>query len=195
MEEIVKRAKSRLNILKALTGTTWGQHKETIVATYKALIDSIFSYAAPVWFPVAGCSNASVTKLQTVQNAALRIATGCHKMSSIDHLHMEAEIMTVKEPLNMLCTQFLATCLQENHPSFPIVTADSGPRTVKKTLQSRYIGDLSRYTGGTTQIADPDIARQTVHMEAVRESIEARGTKRILGTRAPAIDPTDKELP
>ena len=195
VEEIVKRAKSRLNILKALTGTTWGQHKETIVATYKALIDSIFSYAAPVWFPVAGCSNASVTKLQTVQNAALRIATGCHKMSSIDHLHMEAEIMTVKEHLNMLCTQFLATCLQENHPSFPIVTADSGPRTVKKTLQSRYIGDLSRYTGGTTQIADPDIARQTVHREAVRESIEARGTNRILGTRAPAIDPTEKELP
>ena len=95
----------------------------------------------------------------------------------------------------MLCTQFLATCLQENHPSFPIVTADSGPRTVKKTLQSRYIGDLSRYTGGTTQIADPDIARQTVHREAVRESIEARGTNRILGTRAPAIDPTEKELP
>ena len=195
VEAIEKRAKSRLSILKALTGTTWGQQKETIVATYKALIDSIFSYAAPVWFPVAEGSNASVNKLQTVQNAALRIATGCHKMSSIDHLHVEAEILTVREHLNMLCSQFLASCLQESHPSFPIVTADSGPRTVKQTLQRRYTSEVARYTGGATQIADAAIARQLIHRAAVRESIEARGNNRILGIPAPAIDPTEKELP
>ena len=195
VEAIVERAKNRLSILKALTGTSWGQQKETIVATYKALIDSVFSYAAPVWFPVAGSSNSSVNKLQMVQNAALRIATGCHRMTSIDHLHVEAEIMTVREHLNMLCSQFLATCLQESHPSFPIVTADSGPRTVKQTLQRRYIGEVERYTGEATQIADAAIARQLIHRGAVGESIEARGTNRVLGITAPAIDPTERELP
>ena len=103
--------------------------------------------------------------------------------------------MTVREHLNMLCSQFLATCLQENHPSFPIVTADSGPRTVKQTLQRRYIGEVERYTGEATQIADAAIARQLIHRGAVGESIEARGTNRVLGITAPAIDPTEGELP
>ena len=95
----------------------------------------------------------------------------------------------------MLCSQFLASCLQVSHPSFPIVTADSGPRTVKQTLQRRYTSEVARYTGGATQIADAAIARQLIHRAAVRESIEARGNNRILGIPAPAIDPTEKELP
>ena len=36
-------------------------------------------------------------KIQYTQNEALRIATGCHKMSSIDHIHTEAEMLKVKE--------------------------------------------------------------------------------------------------
>ena len=35
-------------------------------------------------------------KKQYIENEALRIATGCHKMSSIDHLHTETEMLKVK---------------------------------------------------------------------------------------------------
>ena len=38
----------RLKFLKALTGTNWGQQKETIIMTCKALIWSKLTYAAPV---------------------------------------------------------------------------------------------------------------------------------------------------
>ena len=113
MEEIEEKAKQRLTILKALTGTTWGQQKETIVATYKSLIESLFSYAAPIWYPNA--SRTSIQKLQTIQNSALRVATGCLMMSSIDHLHMEAELMTVREHLDMLSSQYLATSQSTPH--------------------------------------------------------------------------------
>ena len=132
-EAIEKKAKQRLPLLKALTGTTWGQQKETLIGTYKALIDSLFSYAAPVWYPNA--SKTSINKLQIIQDSALRVATGCLMMSSVDHLHTEAKIMTVGEHLDMLCSQALATYLQPGHPSFAVVTADSGPRTKKQTLQ------------------------------------------------------------
>ena len=47
-------------------------------------------------------------KIQYTQNETLRIATGCHKMSSIDHLHMEAEILKVKEHSELLSAQYLA---------------------------------------------------------------------------------------
>ena len=42
----------------------------------------------------------------------MRIATGCHKMSSIDHLHTEAEMLKVREHSELLSAQYLARCLE-----------------------------------------------------------------------------------
>ena len=193
VEAIEEKAKQRLSILKALTGTTWGQQKETIIATYKALIDSLFSYAAPVWYPNA--SRTSINKLQVIQNSALRVATGCFMMSSIDHLHMEAEILTVKEHLDMLCTQHLATCLQRGHPSFAVVSADSGPRNKKQTLQRRFSPGLTPHMSQDGTVVDAASTRKAVHTAAVRSSIEARGTNRVLGTPAPPINEEEEQLP
>ena len=47
-------------------------------------------------------------KIQYTQNEALRIATGCHKMSSIDHVHTEAEMLKVREHSELLSAQYLA---------------------------------------------------------------------------------------
>ena len=85
--QVGNRVSKRNNVLKTLAGTNWGQQKEMPLLTYKALERSIANYAAPVW-----CTNASDTslgKIQRTQNEALRIITGSHKMSSIDHLHSE----------------------------------------------------------------------------------------------------------
>ena len=192
VEALVAKAKQSLSILKALTGTNWGQQKETIVATFKALIDSTFMYAAPIWFPNA--SESSIGKLQTIQNSALRIATGCHMMSKIDHLHTEARILKVKEHLEMLCAQFLASCLHPLHPSYPIVTADSGPRRKKETLQTRCLPDVAGFMHGGV-VLDVGTARGEIHTTAVRRSIEAREVNQVLGVQAPDINQEERELP
>ena len=197
-ERLAEGSKQGLSILKALTGTDWGQHKETLVATYKAIIDSSFSYAAPIWVPNA--SPASIKKLQTVQNSALRVATGCHMSSAVDHLHSEAKILKVQEHLDMICAQHLATCLQPGHPSYPIATAPAGPRPMKQTLQSRYLPKLEELTGdaaltGEGTIADPAAARREIHTRAVQSSIAARQANRVLGTLAPDVADEEEELP
>ena len=46
---VAERVSSRNNILKALAGTSWGQQKETLLMTYKAVGRSIINYAASVW--------------------------------------------------------------------------------------------------------------------------------------------------
>ena len=56
----------------------------------------------------------------------IHIATGSPMMASVDHLHMEVEMLTVREHLEMLCCQFLATCLQPSHPSYPILLGMMG---------------------------------------------------------------------
>ena len=91
------RIDKRNNMLKALVGSSWGQDKETLLMTYNALGKSIANYAAPVWSTNA--SDSSFKKIQIVQNAALRMATGGHKKASIDHLHQESLTLRVKDQL------------------------------------------------------------------------------------------------
>ena len=45
---VAERVSGRNNFLKALEGTSWGQQKETLLMTYKAVGRSIINYAAPV---------------------------------------------------------------------------------------------------------------------------------------------------
>ena len=72
-------ASRAVNAMKALAGTDWGQDTETLLVTFKALVRPRLEYAAPVWSTVA--SETSVKRLQTIQNAALRVATGNHLMA------------------------------------------------------------------------------------------------------------------
>ena len=46
---VAERVSSRNNILNALAGTSWGQQKETLLMTHRAVGRSIINYAAPVW--------------------------------------------------------------------------------------------------------------------------------------------------
>ena len=104
--------------------------------TYKAVGGSIINYAAPVWSPNLHDTNYS--KIQYTQNEALRIATGCHKMSSIDHLHTEAEMLKVKEHSELLSAQYLARCLEPGNVCHPITTRAIPERQMKETLYTRY---------------------------------------------------------
>ena len=71
------QAHKPLQIIKALTATGWGKQKETLMATYKAVMRPALEYASSVWSPIASSTN--INKLQVMQNAALRTATDAHK--------------------------------------------------------------------------------------------------------------------
>ena len=57
--------------------------------TYKAVGRSIINYAPAGWS--TNLRDTNYRNIQYTQNEALRIATGCHKMASVDQLHIEAE--------------------------------------------------------------------------------------------------------
>ena len=81
--------------------------------TYKAIGRSIANYAVPVWSTIA--SDTSIQRIQYAQNEALRIATGSHKMASIDHIHSEAAMLQVREHSVLLSEQYLVQCLDSEH--------------------------------------------------------------------------------
>ena len=99
IDSAVSRAKSKLGILKALAGSSWGQDKETMITTYKTICRSTLEYGNQIWSPIIEESNWS--KLQRVQSKALRIATGClHDNDS--HLHQESKVLPVKDHCRIL---------------------------------------------------------------------------------------------
>ncbi|MCP3662454.1 MAG: hypothetical protein GY696_08175 [Gammaproteobacteria bacterium] len=101
--------------MKALTGSDWGKEKETIVNTYKAIGRSQSNYCCHIWTPAL--SNTSWNNIQTAQNAALRTAISCHRMTDIDHLHQETKVMKVKDHCEMLSKQFLLATQKCEHPN------------------------------------------------------------------------------
>jgi hypothetical protein len=198
---IAAKATQRINILKAVCGSSWGHDKETLMITYKALVDSVFSYAAAVWFP--NCKPSNVEKLQFIQNSAMRLVTGCHKASSIDHLLMETKMMRVSEHLSMLCAQYLASCSSPSHPSHDLIQLPSGPRTnnqgrpMKETLVSKFGHVVSPLLtdDGIIPAVSQKRAKTVIHTEAVRASIAAIGVNPVLGTVPPPIQSSEESLP
>ena len=170
-ENVAKRVSKRNNILKALAGTSWGQQKETLLMTYKAVGRSIADYAAPVWSTNA--SNTSMEEIQVAQNEVLRISTGAHKMSSIDHLHCEAHMLKVTEHSDLLSELYLVKWLDHENVCH-ITTLDPPPRVMKHTLYSNYHTTISPLLADTTKES-----LKAVHTAAVSKSRRKQTVNRV----------------
>ena len=180
--------------MKALAGTSWGQDRDTLLLTYKAILRSKIDYAAPVWFPLV--KKTSLNRLQCIQNSALRIITGCHKMSSWQHLHNEAKILSVGEHCRMLAAQHLAMTLQQNHPSFIAVSRPPGLRDKKPTLQSAFLDDVRPHlVDGVVPRGQLSLVRKQLHTSFVSNSIALNTPNPLLGTPPPPVHPSESSLP
>ena len=85
------------------------------MATYKAVMRRALEYASSVWSPIS--SSTSINKLQVMQNAALRTATGCTQDTNIQHLHDETLTLPIHEHLQLHASQYKQ---KTQHPSHPL---------------------------------------------------------------------------
>ena len=192
-EDLKSKVQSRNNILKALTGSDWGKDKETITNTYKAIGQSVLSYACPIWTPAL--SNTSWNQLQIAQNSALKIATGCHKIASMNHIHTETEMMPVKDRCQMLSKQFLLSTQNKNHPNSQDLYAPPPKRITKPTLVTCFGKEIKAMS--KPNLTEPTYKKllKKIHTKSVKESIHNLGNNRVLNARPPKINKAEKSLP
>ena len=185
---VAERVSGRNNILKALASTSWGQQKETLLMSYKAVGRSIINYAAPVW--ITNLRDTNYRNIQYMQNEPLRISTVCHKMSSVDHLHAEVNMLKVKEHSELLSTQYLARCLEPENVNFSITTREPPKRMMKETLFTRHPSAVE-----PLMIAkDRKTSLQAIHTMAVNQAVTSLGRNVVLDDRPPAINISEKEF-
>ena len=149
-----------------MAGTSWGQQKETSLMTYKVVGRSIINYAAPVWS--TNLRDTNYRNIKYTQNKALRIATACHRMSSVDHLHVEAKMLKVREHPELLSTQYLARCLEPGNVCYSITTRETPKRRMKETLFTRH-----RNTVEPMMLANNRKATlQAIHFDAANKAVK-----------------------
>jgi hypothetical protein len=51
----------------------------------------------------------------------MHVITGAHKMADQNHLLAKVDILPVSEQLGLACCKFLASAMQESHPSHAVV--------------------------------------------------------------------------
>ena len=137
----------------------------------KAVGRSIINYAAPVWS--RNLRDTNYRNIQYTQNEALRIATVCHKMSSVDHLHVEAKMLKVREHSELLSAQYLARCLEPGNVCHSITTRETPKRRIKETLFTRHRNTvepmmLANNRKATLQAINSDTVNKAVKDYSVR---------------------------
>ena len=102
--------------------------------TNQAIGRSIINNAAPDWSPN---QHANYRTIQYTQNEALRISPDCHKMSSMDQLHTEAEMLKAREHSELSYVQYLARCMDPENACHSMTTRGTLKRKMQETLYTR----------------------------------------------------------
>lgn len=111
-----QRSTSTANILRTLSGTTWGSDRNTLLRIYKSHVRPTIEYGCIAY----NSAMPTITrKLNTVQNQAIRTCLQAHRTSPILSLQAESGL----EPLNSRRKQlsilyFLKLKAQPKHPNY-----------------------------------------------------------------------------
>ena len=179
--------------MKTIAGTLWGQDKKTLLLTYNRIIKPILTYVAPIWYPTS--SRIKISRLQTIQNKALRIIASCILKRDIQHLHSECQVLPNSDHLCMLSAHFYARALRPKHPSNTLITPHPGPNPARAGLpQTTIAADVA---GLIEADGDPYAYKEAIkmiHTNAVSNHLAFRPINRVLVLPAQDISASEADL-
>ena len=177
IDNTITKAKKTLNLLKLLTSTHWGKSKETLITTYKTLILPIIEYANTIWSPII--SSTSLNKLQKIQNAALRIITGCTLDTNTQHLHSQTKILPLQNHLKFHASQLTQKASHPTHPLHPLITQEAHHRYKKQSTFNNNINYTLNILSSTQSTSHTQIKNnmKTIHPKIVHDYISSTHNK------------------
>ena len=110
-------------------------------------------------------------------------------MSSVDHLHVKAEMLKVREHSELLSAQNLARCLETENVSHSITTTDTlNKKRIKETLFTRH-----RNTVVPMRLAnDRKATLQAIHTDAVNQDVNSQERNVVIDDPPPPINNSEK---
>ena len=103
IDKIVDRCKKRLNIMRAMTGQSWGCSKKTLMLFYRCSIRSVIEYGCEAF---DSATSSSKTRLDRLQYSALKSACGAMTSTSLAALQVECGELPLDLRRKMLIANF-----------------------------------------------------------------------------------------
>ena len=93
LANLIERCSKDMNVLRLVSGTTFGADKATVIRLYNALILSKLDYGAQAYNLA---HDATLKRVDIIQNQAMRIATMAMKSTPINALEVECGLQPLK---------------------------------------------------------------------------------------------------
>ena len=90
---LVSETENTLNMMKALTGTTWGADRKSLIKIYEAQIRNKITYGCPAFISL---SDTYLKRLESIQNSALRVALGTWRSTRVANMQTETNVEPLK---------------------------------------------------------------------------------------------------
>jgi hypothetical protein len=189
-----EKATKTTKLLKTLTSTTWGKQKETIVTTYKTITRPIIEHASTIWSSTASKTN--INKLQTIQNIALRTATGCTADSNTQHLHDETLVLPIKNHLQLQASQLRQKSQKPSHPLHNLLQQQNPKRQIKNSIFQANNTYIHTIATDPTTVTTENIKQnlKTIHTSIVQKYMTDRHPNKILNKEPPTINKSEESL-
>ena len=163
----------------------------TITKKIPAITRPILEYASTIWSPIA--STTGITKLQTIQNMALRIATGCTSDTNIQHLHNETNILPLNAHLKLHSSQLRQKSQHPTHPLHKFTVLTENERHKKQTI----FDNNNNYTVNINMKSDlicEDLIQSNlklIHSHIVSNHLSQRPPNKVLQDQTPSVSPAE----
>src|SRR4029077_14859132 len=126
--------------------------------------------ASTVWSPNMTASN--LRPLQSTQNSALRIITGCTADTNTEHLHIETKILPLSNHLKLHASQLRQKSQLPTHPLHDLLPQPAGLRVIKATIFDNWSGKTITIKNDNNNAPTTELINQnlkTIHIIAVAE--------------------------
>lgn len=120
-EEIMKT----LDLFKHLTSKRWGADRVSLLRLYIMLLKPMLDYGVEIY---SSCATTYMKQIETIQNSAVRIATGAFRSSPITSLYADSGLRPLEyyQETKML-NFFIRIGVNPNHPLRPLISRNDLP--------------------------------------------------------------------
>ena len=124
---LYKKLSSRVTLLRRLVGSGWGAGAKTLRIATLSLVYSTAEYCALVW-----CCSAHTRLIDNVLNEALRIVTGCLRLTPTDHLPVLSGIQPAElRRMGAILSLAYRGSLDPDHILYGLLSGSSDTRKVR----------------------------------------------------------------
>ena len=200
MEITKEKANKSINLMKALTSTKWGN--KTLITTYKTITRPIIEYGSTIWSPIVSRPRKNdknikkyYQKLQTIQNSALRLATGCTSDTNTQHLHVETKVLPIEEHLKLQASQLRQKAQLQSHPLNKLTKFEPSKKLKRPTIFDNYnhtinYDDTSNlYTKETIELN-----KKLIHTDITADYLRGNKPNKVINQNAPEINKSEENL-